>query len=80
MDGRLAYEGVFLVDQGSNPVASSDLRILSEQTSQSTDLWVRVPDQPVPLVFLRDGRVLIPKDAYQEGLAKLAQLRQVQGK
>jgi hypothetical protein len=80
MDGRLTYEGTFLANKGKNPVPSSDLRILSEQTSQSVDLWVRADGQLVPLVFLKNSIVLIPKDAYQEGMAKLEHLRQVQGK
>jgi hypothetical protein len=71
MDGTLAYEGVFLANTGQTPVAPSDLKILSEQTSQRLDLWVRVKGQPLPLVFLRDGNVLIPKEAYREGMAKL---------
>lgn len=80
MDGRVSYEGAFLADTGKNPVPQSDLKILSEQTSQSVDLWVRSQGQLVPLVFLKNGTVLIPKDAYQEGKAKLAHLRQEQGK
>jgi hypothetical protein len=80
MDGTPAYEGVFLVNTGRPPLPQSDLQILSEQTSQSVDLWVRVEKKLIPLVFLRDGAILIPKDAYQEGMAKLEHLRQVQGK
>jgi hypothetical protein len=76
MNGTPEYEGVFLADTGSTPVPMSDLEILSEQTSQSVNLWVRVNGQLIPLVFLRDGAVLIPKEAYQEGMAKLKHLRQ----
>jgi hypothetical protein len=77
MDGTLEYEGVFLANTGKTPVPSADLKIVSEQTSQSTDLWVRVNEHFIPLVFLRDGTVLIPKGRYQEGKAKLEHLRQV---
>jgi hypothetical protein len=80
MDGRVEYEGIFLADRGKNPVPSSDLKILSEQTSQDVDLWVRAQGQFVPLVYLKDGSVLIPKDAYQQGMANLEHLRQEQGK
>jgi len=80
MDGTRSFDGVFLANIGSKPVPQSELEVLSEQTSQSVDLWVRVNAQLVPLVFLKSGRVLIPSDAYQEGLAKLEHLRQVQGK
>jgi hypothetical protein len=80
MDGTRGYEGVFPADTGRTPVPLSDLKILSEQTSQSVDLWVHVDKHLVPLVFLRDDTVLIPKDGHQEGMAKLEHLRQVQGK
>ena len=77
MDGTRAFEGAFLGDTSKAVVPQSDLDILSEQTSQSVDLWVRVNGELVPLVFLRNGKVLIPSDAYQEGLAKLQHLRQI---
>jgi hypothetical protein len=80
MNGTRSFDGAFLADMGSNPVPQSELEVLSEQTSQSVDLWVRVKGQLVPLIFLKNGRVLIPSDAYQEGIAKLQHLRQVQGK
>jgi hypothetical protein len=80
MDGTRAFEGPFLADSGRNAVPQSELKILSEQTSQSVNLWVRVDSVLVPLVFLRNGRVLIPSGAYEEGMAKLEHLRQIQGK
>jgi hypothetical protein len=80
MDGRIEYEGIFVADTGRNPVSALNLNILSEQTSQSVNLWVRADDRLVPLVFLKDGTVLIPKDAYQDGMANLEHLRQEQGK
>ena len=80
MDGTRAFEGTFLADTRRAAVPQSELEILSEQTSQSVDLWVRVNDELVPLVFLRNGAVLIPSGAYQEGMAKLQHLRQIQGK
>ena len=79
MDGRINYEGVFLADTGNTPVPQPDMVVESEQTSQRVHLWVRVGEHLVPLVFLQDGIVLIPRDAYQEGLAKLEHLRQVRG-
>ena len=80
MNGRLNYEGIFLANTGKTLVPQSELKIESEQTSQSVDLWVRVEEHFVPLVFLQNGTVLIPKDAYDEGLTKLKHLRQIQGK
>jgi hypothetical protein len=80
MDGTRVFEGAFMANSGKSSVPQSELRVLSEQTSQSVDLWVRVNSQPVPLVFLQNGTVLIPSDAYQDGMAKLEHLRQVQAK
>jgi hypothetical protein len=80
MDGTLEYEGTFLADTGKNLVPQPELKILSEQTSQSTDLWVRVKQHLVPIVFLQNGTVLIPKDAYQDGMTKLEHLREIQRK
>jgi len=80
MDGTRAFEGAFLADTSKAAVPQSELEILGEQTSQSVDLWVRVNSELVPLVFLRNGKLLIPSDAYEEGIAKLHHLRQIQGK
>jgi hypothetical protein len=80
MDGARSFEGAFLADTSRAAVPQSELEILSEQTSQSVDLWVRVNGEPAPLVFLRNGKVLIPSDAYEEGMAKLQHLRQIQAK
>jgi hypothetical protein len=80
MDGTPRYEGIFLADTGRNPVPESDLNIEAEPTSDVTH-WVRLGGlRGAPLVFLKDGTVLIPKDAYQDGTAKLEHLRQEQGK
>jgi hypothetical protein len=80
MDGTRGYEGIFLADTGRNPVPESDLKIEAEPTSDVTH-WVSLGGlRGAPLVFLKDGTVLIPKDAYQEGMAKLGHLRQEQGK
>lgn len=80
MDGTRSFEGAFVANTGKGPVPQSELHVLSEQTSQSVDLWVRVNTQLVPLVFLQNGVVLIPSDAYQEGMAKLEHLREVKSK
>jgi hypothetical protein len=80
MNGTLGYEGVFQSNSGKTPVPQSDLRIEGEPASDTTH-WVRLHGlQGAPLVFLSDGTVLIPKDAYQEGLAKLENLRREQGR
>lgn len=80
MDGTRSFEGAYLADTSKAVVPQSELEILSEQTSQHVDLWVSVNDKPAPLVFLRNGKVLIPTDAYADGMAKLQHLRQIQGR
>jgi hypothetical protein len=80
MDGTRAFEGIYLADTSRTMVPQSELHILSEKTSQSVDLWVRVNSKLVPLVFLQNGKVLVPSDAYQDGMEKLEHLRQVEGK
>lgn len=75
MDGTVQYEGIFLAAAGNTPVPESDLEIESEPTGDVTH-WVRLGGlRGAPLVFLKNGTVLIPKDAYQEGLAKLESVR-----
>lgn len=78
MNGTRSFEVAYLADINKAVVPQSELEILSEQTSQSVDLWVDVNGKPAPLVFLRNGKVLIPTDAYEEGMAKLQHLRQIQ--
>jgi hypothetical protein len=75
MNGIPGYEGIFLADTGKNPVPESALKIESEPTGDVTH-WIHL-DGPrgAPLVFLENGIVLIPKDAYQDGMAKLKYLR-----
>jgi hypothetical protein len=78
MDGKPDYEGVFVADKGAALVPQSDLRIDIETTSNRT-FWVRLNESvAAPLVFLQNGAVLVPKEAYQAGMAKLESLRQVQ--
>jgi hypothetical protein len=79
MNGTRAYEGVFVADRGGM-VPQSKLKIESEPTSDAT-YWVRFDAmRGAPLVYLRSGVVLIPKDGYREGLATLEHLRQVREK
>lgn len=79
MDGTPFYEGVFLADTGG-AVSKSNLQIESEITSNRSN-WVNLGGlRGAPFVFLKNGVVLIPKDGYQEGAAKLLHLHQLQGK
>jgi hypothetical protein len=75
MNGTPEYEGIFLADTVTNPVPQSDLKIEAEATGDVTH-WVSLGGlRGAPLVFLKDGTVLIPKDAYRVGMAKLDHLR-----
>ncbi|OJV43323.1 MAG: hypothetical protein BGO25_08225 [Acidobacteriales bacterium 59-55] len=77
MDGTRSYEGEFVPSEGESPVSQGDLRIKAEPTSDTTH-WVRIEGMHgAPLVFLENGTVLIPKDAYAEGAAKLEHLKQL---
>ncbi len=78
MDGTLNYEGVFVANNGKTPIPASELRISSDATNQSSSTWIRVNQHLVPLVFLRNGIVLIPRGAYADGMDKLKSFRQVQ--
>jgi hypothetical protein len=44
----------------------------NEQTSQRVDLWVRVNIELVPLVFLRNGKILYSKRRVSRGSSKAA--------
>lgn len=80
MDGTPEYEGVFVADSGVAAVPQPDLDIDAETTSNRT-FWVRFDKlRGAPLVFLHSGIVLIPRDAYEEGMATLKHLRQDQAK
>jgi hypothetical protein len=80
MEGTPEYEGVFLANAGTTVIPQSDLKIEIEPTSNS-DNWVRFDRlRGAPLIFLKNGSVLIPKDAYSQGLARLNYLREVEGK
>ena len=61
-------------------IPQPDLRIDAETTGNRT-FWVRFDKlRGAPLVFLRNGIVLIPREAYEEGMATLKHLRQDEGK
>jgi len=76
MKGSVYYEGVFSPDDGEKPLHQSELKIRSRLTSDWSPI-VSVGNTFVPILCLRNGRVLIPKDGYAEGKRKLDQLRQL---
>ncbi len=77
--GRLLYEGAFLPYEGRAPVPEQDMMIDSETTNKG---WfqraVWVGGELVPVVTLRNGQVLIPKDSYAAGKKRLDELRGAQ--
>jgi len=75
MDGARLYEGEFVASDGKSAVQNEDLRIQVEPTS-NVNHWIRIEGfLSAPLVFLKNGTVLIPKDVYAEGASKLEYLR-----
>lgn len=70
--GRTEYEGEFISSDGKGPVSVDQLKINAEKT-QDNKMWVG--DALVPLVFLQNGRVLIPAAKYDEGMRLLEQTR-----
>ena len=70
--GNAEYEGEFVVysDKGSPP--TDQLKIDPEKT---TDNKVWIGSALVPLVFLQNGKVLIPASKYAEGARLLEQLK-----
>ncbi len=80
MNGKPSYQGIFLADNGMALVPQSNLHIDIDRTSNRT-FWVRLNESGgAPLVFLQNGTVLVPKDAYSAGIAKLGELRRAQGR
>lgn len=80
MNGKVEFDGLYLANTNQPVIAQSGLKILIE-TTRDANLWIRMNDRiSAPLVFLQNGTVLIPKDAYSEGLFKLEQWQQSQPK
>jgi hypothetical protein len=80
MNGKVEYDGLYLPNTDQPAVAHSNFKILIE-TTRDANLWIQMDDHnSAPLVFLQNGTILIPKDAYSEGLSKLEQWEQTQPK
>jgi hypothetical protein len=85
VNGRLIYQGSFLPYEGEVPVPEGQLLIDPETTSQNGPELVSVAEKTghsshaaevsIPLLFLRDGNVLIPANAYEKGRARLDEKR-----
>ncbi len=72
VDGNTEYEGEFLPYGDNGPVPADQLKIDTEKTSDNK-VWIG--SALVPLVFLQNGRVLIPAGKYEEGARLLEQLK-----
>jgi hypothetical protein len=68
IDGHAQYDGEFIVYGTKAAVAGSELKIDPEK---SIDHKVWVGNTLVPLVYLRNGDVLIPKESYDAGVKAL---------
>jgi hypothetical protein len=75
-DGRTLYEGMFLPYRQERPVSGSDLTINIEQTQQHhIDQGIFLQGELVPLVYLKNGDVLIPAAKYEDGRRSLDALQ-----
>lgn len=72
VQGITEYEGEFVLDSDKGSVPSDQLIIDVDETSDNK-VWVG--SALVPLVFLRNGKVLIPASRYEEGMRLLKQVR-----
>lgn len=75
IDGQIEYEGEFALygDKGSIP--SDQLKIDAEKTGDK-NVWIGT--ELVPLVFLQNGKVLIPATKYEEGVRLLQRIKSTQ--
>ncbi len=83
-DGRLLYEGVYLPYEKQMPIPQSELSLDSKTMNRAQEqVEVNASNQEssepgtqvVPLVYLRDGDVLIPEKGYAAGKKRLDELR-----
>jgi hypothetical protein len=81
--GWIRYEGVFVSYEGLT-VSDVDLKIDSKKTNLAQErVGVSAADEEsvgsgltfVPLIYLRNGDVLIPKRGYQRGKGRLDELK-----
>ncbi len=72
IDGQLDYQGMFRSYSSGSPVVENDLLIDQSATNKNWPelaSWLR--DHWVPLVYLKNGDVLIPEEDYEKGKKRL---------
>ena len=72
IDGNTEYEGEFIPYGSRGPLPADQLKIDTDETRKHK-VWVG--DALVPLVYLKNGRILIPASKYEEGTHLLEQLQ-----
>lgn len=72
VDGKPDYVGEFVTYRSQGVLSDSQLAIDPEK---STDHNVWIEGQLVPLIYLKNGEILIPKDKYDQGSQMLDQLK-----
>jgi hypothetical protein len=72
--GSLSYEGDFELKDQLSSISPGEVIIDPEKTRKD---WLNVRGIPVPLIYLKNGMVLIPNDAREQGLRLLEQLESV---
>ncbi|MFZ3215490.1 MAG: hypothetical protein WA192_05450 [Candidatus Acidiferrales bacterium] len=84
VDGVVIYEGVFVPYKGQVAVPQGDLLIDSQvmaKAQEQVEVNAAAPNSTVklwafvPLVFLRNGQILIPAQSYESGKRRLDDLR-----
>lgn len=82
-DGRLVYEGVYVPYNSRNPIPQAELIIASKTMNEAQeDVEVFATNEEsskpgfygIPLIYLENGNILIPKKALKEANARLEEL------
>ncbi len=72
------YEGVYLPYPQTSPIPQSELVIDEKKMNLAQEqLFVEAPTdfQVVPIVYLRNGSVLIPAKTYEQGKQRMEELQ-----
>ncbi|MCU1296460.1 MAG: hypothetical protein JWO91_738 [Acidobacteriaceae bacterium] len=72
MNGNTEYYGKFLPYSGKDVIRTDKLKIDARKTRENT-VWIGT--ELVPLVYLEDGMILIPRAKYEDGVRLLDQLK-----